>query len=240
MKKRKKNKNKNENKKNIIIILLIGVLAALLWIAFNPCVQDDPAPYDSYDWVVPTQEKPVIYLYPEQEQNVYVALDYSGEIIADYPKYNEEIKGWNVTAYPDGRLINHEDNEEYSYLFWEGILAEPVEWDFSKGFVVKGEDTKDFLQNILPQMGLSTVEYNEFIVYWFPLMQNNPYNLIHFAQEQYTDTAALTISPEPDSLLRVFMVYKALEERIEIEEQQIEPFERKGFTVVEWGGMKAE
>ena len=40
--------------------------------------------------------------------------------------------------------------------------------------------------------------------------------------------------------MRVFMAYKELEEPIEIEEPAIVPFERKGFTVVEWGGAEVK
>lgn len=184
--------------------------------------------------------KPVIYLYPQEKQDVKVQLNYQGEIIADYPVYDKQIKGWSVTAYPDGKLINHKDNSEYSYLFWEGKPDKKIDWDLSNGFIVKGEDTKEFLQDKLSQIGLTPKEYNEFIVYWFPLMQNNKYNLIHFAGEQYTNTAPLTINPKPDSTLRVFMVYKPLEKPVEIKEQKLENFNRKGFTVVEWGGTKAE
>lgn len=89
-------------------------------------------------------------------------------------------------------------------------------------------------------MGLSPKEYNEFIVYWYPLMQNNPYNLIHFAGEQYTQTAPLTITPTPDAMLRVFMVYKPLQEEVVIKEQPLQSFERKGFTVIEWGGTETK
>lgn len=67
---------------------------------------------------------------------------------------------------------------------------------------------------------------------------NNPYNLIHFAEESYTKTAPLTITPKEDSLLRVFMVVKALQEPIEVKAQTFKPFERKGFTVVERGGTE--
>ena len=67
-------------------------------------------------------------------------------------------------------------------------------------------------------------------------MQNNPYNLITFQNEVYTDNAELEIIPEPDSILRVFMAYRPLDEAIFIEEQNLEPFKRQGFTVVEWGG----
>ena len=55
-----------------------------------------------------------------------------------------------------------------------------------------------------------------------------------------TGALALTITPKPDSMLRVFMAYQALEEPIEIEAPTIKPFEREGFCVVEWGGAKVE
>ena len=39
-------------------------------------------------------------------------------------------------------------------------------------------------------------------------------------------------------MLRVFMAFKALEEPIEVTEPTFEAFERRGFTVVEWGGTE--
>ena len=45
--------------------------------------------------------------------------------------------------------------------------------------------------------------------------------------------------PAPDTVLRVHMVFLPLEQLIEIPEQQLTPTERKGFTVVEWGGTDA-
>lgn len=110
----------------------------------------------------------------------------------------------------------------------------------SKGYVVAGEDTADFLREILTQMGLTPREYNEFIVYWLPQMENNPYNLITFQQEMYTEYAKLNINPNPDSILRVFMAYKPLNTQIEVEAPEIEPFERTGFTVIEWGGCQVK
>ena len=47
-------------------------------------------------------------------------------------------------------------------------------------------------------------------------MQDNSYNLITFQAKAYTDVAKLHITPEPDSILRVFMAYKELETPIEI------------------------
>lgn len=176
--------------------------------------------------------KPVIYLYPEQETEVSVQLNYDGELTCTYPAYED---GWSVTAQPDGTLTD-EDGKQYSYLFWEGETD--VEYDMSRGFVVKGSDTAEFLQEKLSYLGLTPREYNEFIVYWLPKMQDHPYNLIAFQQEAYTDSAALTITPQPDSILRVFMAYQPLEQPVEIEEQVLAPFAREGFAVVEWGGTE--
>lgn len=41
-----------------------------------------------------------------------------------------------------------------------------------------------------------------------------------------------------NSVLRVFMAYKAIEEPIEIGAQEFKSFERTCFTVVEWGGAE--
>lgn len=179
--------------------------------------------------------KPVIYLYPQEDTEVFVELDYNGELKYTYPLYKN---GWHVLAKKDGTIINLDDNKEYSYLFWEG--DDELQCDFSKGFCVKGEDTAEFLQKVLPEMGLKPKEYNEFIVYWLPKMQDNPYNIISFQYENYWEMAKLKIKPKPDSLLRVSMAYKASDVFVEIEPQQFDSFSRKGFTVVEWGGKNVE
>ena len=71
-------------------------------------------------------------------------------------------------------------------------------------------------------------------------MQDNEYNLIAFQGEEYTEHARLKISQEPDSILRVFMAYQPLDEPVDVPEQELEPFVREGFTVVEWGGTEME
>lgn len=179
--------------------------------------------------------KPVIYLYPTEEETINVKLNYDGELTSTYPTYNN---GWTVDAKPDGTLTNLEDNKEYSYLFWEGNPN--VDLNISEGFVVKDEDTKDFLQEKLEYLGLTPKEYNEFIVYWLPILQQNKYNLISFAGEEYTNYAKLEIIPKPDSILRVMMIYKPLKKPIEIKKQELKQFERIGFSVVEWGGRQVD
>ena len=180
-------------------------------------------------------DKPVIYLYPEQETDVHVELELTeAELSTTYPKYNN---GWDVTAFPDGSLLNKADGTHHKYLFWDAVNCR-TRFDFSKGFCVAGSDTESFLKEKLTYMGLTEEEMNEFIVYWLPLMEHNKYNLISFQGDTYTNSAKLNITPTPDSLLRIFMTYTPLEEAVDIEPQQFETFERKGFTVVEWGGSE--
>lgn len=175
--------------------------------------------------------KPVIYLYPEEETAVTVGLDYGGTLTCTYPAAQDGV--WTVTASPDGTLRD-EEGQEYSYLFWEGTCA--ASYDFSEGFCVSGADTAAFLEEALSSLGLNRREANEFIVYWLPQMEQNPYNLISFQAEAYTNHARLEISPRPDSVLRVFMAWKALDEPVELPAQTLPAFARTGFTVVEWGG----
>lgn len=93
-------------------------------------------------------EKPVIYLYPEQTREVRVRLDYDGRLTDTIPAYGD---GWQVTAWPDGRLVNQADGQEYPYLFWEG--EDCTEYDMSKGFVIPGSGTETFLREKLEFLG---------------------------------------------------------------------------------------
>ncbi len=179
-----------------------------------------------------TAAKPVIYLYPQQEEQVSVRLLYDGTLTCTYPEYGT---GWNVTARPDGTLLDA-NGLSYSYLYWEGLSSYP--FDFSEGFCVPGEETAAFLEDALQKQGLSRREANEFIVYWLPMMQENPYNLISFQTEAYTQHAELDITPKPDTVIRVYMAWKPMQEPVDIPAQTFDAPERTGFTVVEWGGSK--
>ena len=159
-----------------------------------------------------------------------------GKLTCTYPEHGND--GWqNFVARPDGTLV-FPDGKEYYCLYWEGVAN--MTPDFSKGFCVKGEDTAEFLADVLAKIGLTAREANEFIIYWLPILQENEYNLISFQNEAYTSVAELEINPTPDSLLRVFMSAKPLDAPMEIEPQEFAGFNRDGFTVVEWGGGIAE
>ena len=188
----------------------------------------------SLDFDTSVVYKPVIYLYPEKDTEIYVGIDLNGEFVCTYPLYDN---GWNVIASPDG-TIKDKGGQIYNYLYWEADIS--AQYDMSKGFCVKGEETSMFLEYALDKLGLNRKEANEFIVYWLPLMQNNPYNLISFQTSAYTDAAELKINPAPDTLIRVFMAWQALDTFVEIEEQVLIAPMREGFTAVEWGGTEVK
>lgn len=178
--------------------------------------------------------KPVIYLYPEQRQDVSVTLDLQGTLTCTYPAYRE---GWKVTAHPDGTLTDAQ-GQSYNYLYWEGLLD--TRYDLTTGFCVPGEETAQFLEWALERLGLNRREANEFIVYWLPLMEGNPYNLISFQTEAYQDAARLEVEPAPDTLIRVFMAWQASDCFTVLPAQELTAPQRKGFTVVEWGGAQVQ
>ena len=202
--------------------------------AENNRVECDFSSVEASDWEPDpnVDYKPVIYLYPEEKTEVSVTLDYNGKLTCTYPSYNS---GWTVTANPDGTLTDA-NGQTYNYLYWEGETN--AQYDISKGFCVKGEDTAEFLEYALAELGLTRREANEFIVFWLPMMQNNEYNIISFQGVAYTDSAKLDIAPAPDTLIRVFMAWKASESYVNIPEQELNAPVREGFTVVEWGGTE--
>jgi hypothetical protein len=72
-------------------------------------------------------------------------------------------------------------------------------------------------------------------------MEKNKYNIITFQTAEYEKVSGLVITPEPDTVIRVNMLYYAYDSFVEMEPQdldKINPSERKGFTVVEWGGER--
>lgn len=177
-------------------------------------------------------QKPVIYFYPEQSTDISVKLHLNGTIMHTYPEYED---GWNVTAMPDGSLSDDLGNR-YKYLFWDGMFKEDVKFDMSSGYCIKGCETEDFLNDKLEYLGLNDEELEEFMEYWLPQMQDNEYNIITFQTDVYTDNAALDINPAPDTLIRVFMVFKPSADYIEMPKPDLVEGVREGFTVVEWGG----
>ena len=189
---------------------------------------DDP----SFPWWKVCLDKPIIYLHPTVETQVNVKLWTPENLSHTYPKYNWE-KWRNIIAQPNGDL---EDMDT-----WRKLYALYREWksdnetNFDEWFVVAWKDIIPFLEEKLAILWLNERESEEFIVYWLPQMEGNKYNLIRFETiEEQNENMSLNITPTPDTVIRVMMDWKAIDEPVEIPEQQLITPERNWFTVVEW------
>lgn len=178
-----------------------------------------------------TVDKPMIYIYPEDDMDLTVRLVNEDVLSYTYPKYDRE---WNLHVSKDGNIYDYKTNRNYYALYWEGISNDNLE--MKEGFVVKGSDTVSFLEEKLELLGLNEREINEFIVYWINKIEDNNYNYIYFkTTDEINNYMPLEFSKDPDTLIRVVVDIKPLKKEIKVKPQELKSVKRSGFTIVEWG-----
>lgn len=234
---------KLEGKKDVFLSKLLEVLFVILaFVLFSVLARgieekDRKATntdYNNPNWS--TAWKPIMYIYPEEELDLTITFDKDVNLIHTYPKYENE---WNIHVSSNGNIYDYKTDRNYYALYWDE--KDYQEENFKDGFVVKGKDISKFFEEKLEILGFNEREVNEFIIYWMPKMEDNEYNLIRFrTTEEINKNMPIHFSVEPDTLIRVIMDYKKLDEYIEVEEQQLTKVERKGFTIVEWGGRELD
>jgi len=176
----------------------------------------------------PGIRKPAVYLYPLQKSKIRVAIDLNGVITKSEPNYHN---GWEVVAEPDGLI-----NGKYDYLFYEARLNKlqlPEE-----GWVVEYKDLKKWFDINLKRLGLNAKEISQFQDYWLNELSSAKYYEIRVLEDDFLrENMNLVIDPKPATVIRRNFYFKPHESKIDIEEPNITTPERKGFTVVEWGGI---
>ena len=193
-------------------------------------------------------EKPVVYVYPEEEQGLTMTIDVKGTLDMVYPAPERQVQteegtraSWTISAAPDGTLTDA-SGRSYPYVFWEG----PVRQDTpERGFIVAREDAVPFLEEKLGQLGLSDKEAADFITYWAPRIRANEYTFVSFDASSYAQQVTYSFTDEagnqvvPDTFIRVFMTMHKAEASTVVTPQNFAPTPtRSGFTVVEWGGTE--
>ena len=170
---------------------------------------------------------PNIYLYPEKQEKINVSLSPEKEIVKSYPLYPPN--GWNVTAEPKGII-----DGKYNYLFYEAKV--PYLWHIRTGWIIKKDDFTQKMPQILANIGLNKREIKDFVDYWSVHLPDSKYYLFSPLDESLIDKAIeLNITPEPDTIRRIWFGVVLLDKPINIPKPFVEPIVRKGFTVVEWG-----
>ncbi|MCK4529830.1 MAG: hypothetical protein KAU44_01520 [Candidatus Marinimicrobia bacterium] len=174
-------------------------------------------------------DKPNIYLYPTKKTRMTVSLDLpeGGKITESIPAYPKKWK--NIRVKSDGTI-----NNKYDFLFYEADL--PDIWQYDEGWVIAKEYLPFFFKTNLRDYGFNKKEIADFMEYWIPRMKEAPYYAIYPQHTAAIDRLiSLIISKQPDSILRLFYIFKPLDKFAELQAPEIPPFERKGFTVTEWG-----
>ena len=175
-------------------------------------------------------EKPAVYLYPQEDSLINVQLSINGKITQTIPKYG---KGWNVFVSKEGII-----DGEYDYLFYEADLNKlrlP-----KTGWVVSYNDLNKWFDINLLKLGLNEKEKAQFKEYWMGRLPKANYYEIKILENNFLkENMDLLITPAPNTLIRLNFYFKPLNEKKSMTEPTIRTPQRKGFTVVEWGGMVA-
>lgn len=180
-------------------------------------------------------KKPILYLYPTQETEVTLQFHFNGTLKTTFPKYD---KNWKVMASPNGQLYDAKTKRTYTSLFWDGEIELPKShYQYNEGFVVAKEDLTTFLIEKLEHIGLNHQETNDFIQFWLPILEQNQFNFIHLlVNDACNEVAVNTVNPQPETSIRVYMEFFGVNQFQSVPEQKLPKTERKGFTLVEWGG----
>ncbi len=187
---------------------------------------------NEWTWATPWC-KPAIYLYPEKETEMNVRLNVDGKITLSDPLYDEGY-GWNVKAYPDGRIIPN-SKSVYPYLYYEadvnGVTLPKA------GFVVAREKLKYQITKMMKEIGFNQKETSDFLSYWLPRLTEKPYYFVSLMSEEMINRKeTLTFSQTPDTLIRARFVFEGLNLPTFVTPLSIPRHTRSGFTVTDWGG----
>lgn len=178
--------------------------------------------------------KPVIYLYPEHDTQVSVHV--GADVTVSEPAYSRgDSSGWNALAKPNGELFVA--GKLYPYLFWEGT-GHGAYPSVTMGVIVPTVEAEVTLRTQLSQLGLRGREVTDFLEFWLPRMPHTPYvRLSWLGTRDMDELAPLTITPKPDTAIRVFLDFAGVEAPHPFAPQTLTSRPRTGFTVVEWGGL---
>lgn len=174
--------------------------------------------------------KPNIYIYPVKTTCMNVSLQFpkGGTVIESIPPYGN---GWkDLIVDPNGNIEGI-----YSYLYYEAAVDD--HWQYDQGWLIAQKDLKVFFRCCMLDYGFSAHEIHDFIVYWIPRLSEHAYYEIYPQTRDIMDEIMpLTLSVEPDHILRVSFVLKGRHNKLKIMRRPVvNPFEREGFVVTEWG-----
>ncbi|KAK7452162.1 hypothetical protein VKT23_020790 [Stygiomarasmius scandens] len=226
----------------------------------------------------------------EMQVTVKLSLSSSWSFSAIYPMVSvisHEDGGqtleWSVLTRKDGTLFHHHSGVDIAYLYWEALsnyhcLTPPPsprigssQEHFDPAWPVLTKDDSvlldvqknltSYIDKALLSLGLHVEARTSFITYWLPSFLKHQFIALRFVnQSAYERAAPLEVTPKPDVVTRIFMIFRGLPEE-DIEEwtealdrasedvqrwQSIVGMDKNNamdeslFRVLEWGGMEVK
>ncbi len=189
-----------------------------------------------------TVDKPVIYAYSEKALDFILNLKTEGELTFTYPKITAD-NSWKMKIGENGNLISA-DGAEFPYLFWEA-KQDASSLDLSKtssNETIAGKDLVPYFEKELSKLGFNAKEKTDFITYWCPkFINSNMVQVQFFVDDNCSVIGEMNIDPKPDNLRRIYVLFRAdskINTDFNSKPLNLKPFDRKGFTVLEWGGSE--
>lgn len=178
--------------------------------------------------------KPAIYLYPERKTEINVSVAPQGNMLLTIPPYPKN--GWDVMADSDGSIYS--GKERFDYLYYEAAIPDQLIHKPSEGFIIPYDEREKKMREIITTLGLNEKETQQFLDYWVPILPKSPYYFIGIIPPATLhEISPLIITPKPTSLIRLTLYFQALQMKETIREPMLVPYNRQGFTAVEWGGI---
>ncbi len=193
--------------------------------------------------------KPVINVYhpvPGTAVEVEVELANSGYFSSLYPKPADRVGDQRVvwrmkSGGLGGELFDPANERRYPYLYWEAMQTTAFSIDHRQAYCVRGEDAAEFLEKACQSFAFNAKETTDFITYWIAALEQNEYNVIQFLGAEYEAFASLSVTPAPDQVTRVFMIFERSNVPVVTGNPALPEITRHaGFVVTEWGGCNLD
>lgn len=185
-------------------------------------------------------DKPVIYAYSPVALDFKLKLKPKGELTFSYPVLGKDMS-WNMHLDASGGMQDAAGGQ-YPYLFWEARQkAEHFHAAvFGSNEIVLRDHLLSYLEISLFSLGMNAREKTDFITYWCPRLMNEPLVQVQFfVDEECAVIGELEISPKPDAVRRVYVLFRPMNRvpvDFEAKTLPVLPFDRAGFVILEWGG----
>ena len=177
-------------------------------------------------------EKPVVYVYSDEDVPLEIGIQPKGELAFTYPQTTGKWKG---TATKNGFDIA---GKHYPYLFWEANmnLSRQMKWENTS--IIRKDQVLTYLEKVCEKVGLNDNERTDLITYWGPRMMTYEYvEVLALTEDIDRLFGELTTSDQSFEIERFYIIFRKSnkqDERWNLE--QLKSFKRSPKFILEWGG----